>query len=74
MLFMLFMLVKFSRKKQKKSKIGPDNLNYHTTRDFIKIFRTFFQLVYIAFVIYVLRRSRRHVAPQAMRSFPDLFS
>ena len=29
--FMLFMLVKFSRKKKKKSKIGPDNLYYHTT-------------------------------------------
>ena len=29
--FMLFMLVKFSRKKKKKSKIGPNNLHYHTT-------------------------------------------
>ena len=28
--FMLFMLVKFSRKKKIKSKIGPNNLNYHT--------------------------------------------
>ena len=29
---MLFILVKFScKKKEKKSKIGPDNLPYHTT-------------------------------------------
>ena len=36
-LFMLFMLVKFSHKK-KKSKIGPDNLNYHTTYNHHNIF------------------------------------
>ena len=39
MFFLLFMLVKFSRKQKiKKSKIGPDNLNYHATYNHHNIF------------------------------------
>ena len=56
--FMFFMSVKFSRKKKIKSKIGPDNLHYHTTSgelhksEVLLIANTLNRVIYIVIYIY----------------------